>query len=355
MNKIFNILKKQKSIPLDKYIDVALYDNKFGYYIKKNPFGKKGDYITAPLISNLFSEMIAIWCVAFWEYLEKPKKILLVELGPGNGSLSKDLLNTFKNFKNFSDSLEINLIEKSSTLKKIQKINIKNKKAKWIKNINEINYGPVIFLGNEFFDSMPIKQIYKKNKIFYEKHVTLSKNNKNIRFLDKRANKNLVKNIKNFNLISGQNIVEYPEEAILYLKKISKKIEKYDGGLLSFDYGYTKQKSHYTLQAVSKHKYTNVLKDPGNADITSHINYKLFSQILLKENLQTEKIITQNEFLQKMGIIERANILANKMNFSAKANMFYRLKKLLHQNEMGKLFKVLFAKKKKNKFSLGFE
>ena len=74
MNKIFNILKQEKSISLDKFMDIALYDKKFGYYMKKNPFGKEGDFITSPLISNLFGEMIAIWCVAFWENLGRPKK-----------------------------------------------------------------------------------------------------------------------------------------------------------------------------------------------------------------------------------------------------------------------------------------
>jgi len=91
MNKIINILKEKKSIPLDQFISIALYDKKFGYYMKKNPFGKEGDFITSPLISNLFGEMLAIWCVAFWEHIGKPKKILLVELGPGDGSLCKNL------------------------------------------------------------------------------------------------------------------------------------------------------------------------------------------------------------------------------------------------------------------------
>ena len=178
MNKVINILKEKKSIPLDQFIDIALYDKKFGYYMKNNPFGKEGDFITSPLISNLFSEMLAIWCVSFWEHLGKPKKILLVELGPGDGSLSRDLLKTFKHFKDFYNSLEINLLEISDKLKIIQKSKILSKKTKWIKELNEINYGPVIFLGNEFFDSLPIKQIIKKKKLFFEKYVALSKNKK---------------------------------------------------------------------------------------------------------------------------------------------------------------------------------
>ena len=133
MNKIINLLKEKKSIPLDQFINISLYHIKFGYYMKKNPFGQEGDFITAPLISNLFGEMIAIWCVAFWEYIGKPRKILLVELGPGDGSLCKDLLKTFKQFKSFYDSLEINLLEISDKLKGIQKAKINNKKVKWIK------------------------------------------------------------------------------------------------------------------------------------------------------------------------------------------------------------------------------
>ena len=159
MNKIINILKEKKSIPLDQFINIALYDKKFGYYMKKNPFGEKGDFITAPLISKLFGEMLAVWCVAFWEHIGKPNKILLVELGPGDGSLCKDLLKAAKQFKNFYNSLEINLLEISDKLKAIQKTKINNKKVKWIKKIREINYGPVIFLGNEFFDALPIKQL----------------------------------------------------------------------------------------------------------------------------------------------------------------------------------------------------
>ena len=80
MNKIIKTLKQKKSIPLDKFINLALYDKNFGYYSKKNPFGKNGDYTTSPLISILFGEMIALWCIAFWEHLRKPKKFLLIDI-----------------------------------------------------------------------------------------------------------------------------------------------------------------------------------------------------------------------------------------------------------------------------------
>ena len=354
MSKIINILKEKKSISLDQFIKISLYEKKFGYYMKKNPFGKKGDFITSPLISNLFAEMLAIWCVAFWENMDKPKKILIVELGPGDGSLCKDLLKTFKQFKSFYNSLEINLLEISDKLKTIQKIKISDKKVKWIKGIEKINHGPIIFLGNEFFDALPIKQIYKKKRIFFEKFVTLSKDYKKIKFLNKKANHKLIKHIQNLNLVSGGNTIEYPIEALRILELIAKKVNKFNGGLLTFDYGNVFKENQDTLQSVKSHKYTNLFLEPGNSDISSHVNFKLFSKILKKNKLSVKKIVTQSEFLKKVGILERANILSEKMTFKEKANMFYRLKKLLDYNEMGNIFKVLFAQKKGEKFSLGF-
>ena len=354
MNNIINILKEKKSITLDQFINIALYDKKFGYYMRKNPFGERGDFITSPLISNLFGEMLAIWCVAFWEYIGKPKKILLVELGPGDGSLCKDLLKTFKQFKNFYNSLEINLLEISGKLKAIQRTKINNRKVRWIKKIKEINYGPIIFLGNEFFDGLPIKQIYKKKKLFFEKFVALSNDNKKIRFVHKKANNSLIKRIEDLNLNSIGNTIEYPVVALKFLEDIAKKINKFDGGLLTFDYGSTSKKNQNTLQSVKKHRYTDLFLDPSHSDITSHINFKLFHKILKKNHLNVKKIITQNEFLKKIGILERANILSKKMTFKEKANMFYRLKRLLDYREMGGLFKVIFAQKKDRKFSLGF-
>ena len=138
-------------------------------------------FITSPLVSNLFGEMLAIWCIAYWKHMGKPNKIILVELGPGDGSLCKILLKTFGQFKNFYNSLEINLLEISDKLKRIQKVNINNKKVKWIKKINDINYGPVVFVGNEFFDALPIKQIFKKKKLFYERCVALTNDNKKLK------------------------------------------------------------------------------------------------------------------------------------------------------------------------------
>ena len=354
MKKIINILKK-KVVPLDKFIKIVLYDKNHGYYTKKNPFGNSGDFITAPLVSNIFGEMIAIWCIAYWKHLKEPKIINIVELGPGDGTLCVSLIKTFKRFPEFYKSLKINLFEISRKLKKIQKSKIKNNKVQWLNKLENVKCGPVIFLGNEFFDSLPIKQIYIKKKLLFEKFVAFSKKNKKFKFIFKRANKKLIKEIEGFNFLSYPgNVIEYPIETLKYLKIIAKKIKILDGGLLILDYGYIKQKNNNTLQAIKKNKYSKILSNLGNSDISSHVNFGLIFNILKKNKLCVNHIVNQNEFLQKMGINERANILAEKMTFKNKAGMYYKLKKLLDYKEMGSLFKVLFAQKKNKRFLTGF-
>ena len=126
-----------------------------------------------------------------------------------------------------------------------------------------------------------------------------------------------------------------------------------DGCLLMIDYGYVKNKNQNTLQSVKNHNYNYILSDVGNSDISYLINFKFISQFLKKKKLKC-KLVNQNEFLQKLGIKERANRIAEKLNFKSKVNLYYQLKKLIGYKEMGEQFKVLLATKKNKKFSTGF-
>ena len=156
------ILKNNIKISLDKFIDKALYDKSKGYYTNTNPIGHKGDFITSPNISVMFSEMITIWLISFWEKLNCPKKINIIELGAGNGEMINQILKTIENFKKFKLSAKFYIHEKSPYLKKKQKDKNKKYKIKWIDDLNKISKYPSIFIANEFFDSLPIKQFVKK-------------------------------------------------------------------------------------------------------------------------------------------------------------------------------------------------
>ncbi|MDC0418342.1 SAM-dependent methyltransferase [Pelagibacteraceae bacterium] len=353
MKSINKYFPKSKKIPLDKFIANVLYDKKYGYYSKKIPFGKRGDFITAPEISFLFSEMLALWIISLWEHLNKPKIFNVVELGPGSGQMVSILIKVFKKFPKFFKSTNIFLYEKSKILTQLQKKNLFEEKVKWIKNFNNIKSGPVIFLGNEFFDAVPIKQYKKINNILYEKFVELI-NNKKIKTFLKKANSRSVKELKKFNLVKDQSFIEFPKQGLEELDLITNAIKRLGGGLLLVDYGFLEQDSRDTLQSVRNHKKNILFKNIGDADITSLVNFNLLKTYFKKKNLTTNSVVTQEFFLKKMGIINRAEILSKKMNFKEKSEIYYRLQRLLGLKQMGELFKVIFSFKLKKKFSTGF-
>jgi NADH dehydrogenase [ubiquinone] 1 alpha subcomplex assembly factor 7 len=353
MKSINKYFPKSKEIPIDRFIENALYDKEYGYYSKKIPFGKYGDFITSPEISFLFSEIIALWVVALWEHLDRPKIFNVIELGPGSGEMGSVLIRVFKKFPDFYNSINIFLYEKSKSLKQLQKKKILGEKVKWINNFNDIKSGPVIFLGNEFFDAIPIKQYKKVDNILYEKYVRLEKNLK-IQPFFKKTDLKTIQKLKKFNLIKNQSFIEFPKQGFKELDLITSTIKRLNGGLLLIDYGFLKQESSDTLQSVKNHKKNMLFKNVGSSDITSLVNFNLLKTYFKIKNINTNNIVTQEFFLKKMGIINRAEILSKSMSFQKKSELYYRLQRILNPKQMGELFKVIFSFKLKKKFSIGF-
>ena len=347
------ILKKDHKIPLDKFIDYCLYDKKNGYYMNSNPFGTTGDFTTGPNISRLFSEMVAIWTISFWESLGSPKKFNLVELGAGNGEMMKVMIESFKKFPFFISKCTIFIYEKSPKLIKEQKKNIKFKNIKWIKSLKRLNKSPSIYLANEFFDALPIKQFSKSKNSWFEKFVHFY-GNKKAKFINKKVDIRKIEKKINYKISKNQDFIEYSENGLKYLKEIFKIIKKNSGGLLLIDYGYNNKKMKNTLQGVSNHKFANILENIGNVDITQNISFDLFKRFTKELGELENNLTTQKDFLIKMGIKERAEIISRNKSFLKKTDIYYRLKRLIDEKQMGSLFKVMLIKNKKDKFKLGF-
>ena len=345
--------KQKFNIPLDEFINLSLYNKDHGYYMKKNPFGKKGDFTTAPNISRLFSEMIAIWVISFWQNLGSPKNFNLIELGAGNGEMMKILIESFQNFPNFFNSCNIFIHEKSKELIKIQKKKLKKNNISWLYNFDDLKNRPSIIVANEFFDSLAIKQFIRLENEWFERFVGI-KDRKNPFFFDKKIDMKKFEKKINYKISNNQNFIEYSNIGINYLKKISKIIKKNQGGILIIDYGYFDDKMKNTLQAISNHNYSNVLRNIGNSDITHNINFNLFKKIIKKIGGLSVSTTNQKKFLIKMGIKQRAEIISKNLPFSKKADIFFRLKRLIDENQMGDHFKVMFIKNRNNKFNLGF-
>ena len=349
--------KTDRLIPIDKFVEKILYKPDVGYYAKKIPFGRNGDFVTAPTISNLFSEIVTIWLISCWEKLGKPKNFNFVELGPGDGSFAKVLADTIKNFPEFNKSTKIYLYEKSEFLKKAQIMKVNKYRVKWIKNFKAIKKGPVIFFGNEFFDAIPIKQYsFFKNNL-YEKCYVIKKKNR----LDetyRKASLDEFSKIKSFKTFKNLKFIEYPKKGFKELDKIIYKIKELGGGIMLIDYGYSNPLNKSTLQTVMKNKKINIdslFRNLGNADVTYLVNFSLLKEYFLNKRLKVSNIVSQKFFLEKMGIIQRAKLLEKKMTQEQKVYMSSTLMRLLHKNLMGDLFKVIFAFKNKNNNFLGFK
>ena len=346
--------KKIQSLPLDKFINFSLYNKKFGYYMKKNPFGKEGDFITAPNITRVFSEIIAIWIVTFWKSLGSPKKFNLLEFGAGNGEMMKVIIKTLKNFPECFLNCNFQIHEKSELLKKEQQLNLKSEKLIWIEDINTNNSHPTIFLANEFFDALPIKQFFKKKEGWVERFVNFKEEGKS-EFKEKPTDIKKIEQNLNFAISKEQKIIEYSPSSFEYLKNICNLIKKNDGGILIIDYGYLDIKMHETLQAIKNHKYSNILENIGETDITYNINFDLFKKFTNQFDELSSIISNHKKFLTSMGIVQRAEIISENLTFSEKSDLFYRIRRLIDEKQMGELFKVMLIKKKKNKFKTGFE
>ena len=346
-----------KLVPVDEFVDKILYHPNNGYYTKKIPFGKVGDFVTAPTISNLFSEIVTIWLISCWEKLGKPKNFNFVELGPGDGSFAKVLVDTIKNFPEFDKSTKIFLYEKSNLLKIVQKKKINSLRVKWIDNFKSIKKGPIIFFGNEFFDAIPIKQYSFFKKELYQKYYIINKKT-GLDKIYRKASWNDFSQIKSFKTLKNLKFIEYPKQGLKVLDKIIDKISELNGGIMLIDYGYLDPINKSTLQIVMKNKKMNMnslFKNLGRADITYLVNFSLLKEYFLKKKLKVNNIVSQKFFLEKMGIIQRAKMLEKKMTQKQEEYMSLTLMRLLHKDLMGGLFKVIFAfKNKKNNF-LGFK
>jgi cyclopropane-fatty-acyl-phospholipid synthase len=344
----------KKDLPLDQFIEFALYDKVNGYYMKKNPFGKEGDFITAPNITRIFSEIIAIWVLTFWKSIGSPSKFNLLELGAGNGEMMKVIIETLKNFPDCFNNCNFQIHEKSEFLKKQQQFNLKSEKMTWIDNIKINNLFPTIYLANEFFDALPIKQFFKRKEGWVERFVNF-KDEKNAEFKEQLIDiKNIEQNLK-FEVSKDQEIIEYSPSSFEYLKDISNLIKNNDGGLLIIDYGYLNLKMKETLLAIKNHKHSNILEDIGDSDITYNINFNLFKKFVGQFDDLNFVITNQKKFLTSMGINQRAEIISENIPFSKKSDLFYRIRRLIDEKQMGELFKVMLIKKHKNNFKTGFE
>ena len=319
------------AIPIERFIRIALYDINYGYYMTRVPFGRQGDFITAPEISQLFGEILALWILLNWEKIGFPSKFIIVELGPGRGTLINDIIRVLKKFKQCYSALTIYLVEVSPILKNLQQDILQNEKVFWCKNMKDIPDCPTLVIANEFFDALPIRQFLYVSNSWYEKYVAV-KDDK-FEFTYKQVNKRF----KVPDYIDSP-IVEICDEAISIMKCVECKILQNGGAAVIIDYGYINCPYKSTIQSVKAHQYNDLFENVGESDITAHVDFAT-----LKDSLTTlsSVIMTQRDFLYRFGIKERLDVLVKKATEYQKRDLISGFLRLTEN--MGSMFKVLLV------------
>ena len=338
-------------ISIARYMEACLTHPEFGYYLTRDPLGAKGDFITAPEISQMFGEMVGLWVIDCWQKMGRPVPVQLVELGPGRGTLMVDIVRTLKISPGLKTAVQIHLVEASPVLAVSQANNLE---AEWHPNFSSVPGGPFILIANEFFDALPIHQFQRTKAGWKEIFVGL----RNAGFatelaapgstLDRLSGK-----LQN-NALPGQ-FAEIAPSALDLCETIGARI-KADGGVaLIIDYGYTEDGYGETLQAVRNHQFYGVFDDPGQADLTAHVNFAALKRSLSVAGAAVWGPTTQGEFLKRMGIEKRAERLSGDASPKQKKEIAAALHRLTAVPAMGRLFRVLAASRLAMGQPLGFD
>ena len=326
-----------------EYMATCLSDPQHGYYVGRDPFGRAGDFITAPEISQIFGELIGLWCVSVWLEMGSPSRFALAELGPGRGTLLADGLRAAALRPAFAEATNVLLLEISPTLRAVQREALNGlAEPNWIDRIDDLPPGPTIVIANEFFDALPIRQFVRDQRGWAERMVGIDDRGQlafglgPIADLGNQAQWPLAMRVAP---LGSEFELRPAAEAIV--ETLSARIAADGGAALIMDYGHAEPGLGDTLQAIHSHQYDHPLAHPGEADLTAHVDFAALAHTATTAGAKAWPIIDQATLLSRLGLDERADRLAQDKNAQTKASIAAALARLTDKEQMGRLFKTL--------------
>lgn len=334
------------AVTVAEFFKIAVCGRPDSYYNSRVPMGAEGDFITAPEISQVFGECVGGWCVELWMKLGKPLRFNLIELGPGRGTLMRDVLRVGGVRPGFTSAARAILVEVSPVLKEQQATVLASSEAEsivWLSRFDELKVdAPTIIFANEFIDALPVHQYQRIEGGWGERCVSLDASEA-FQFEVRR-------DIECSHLIPLHlrrspvgSIVERGLEAEEIARSIGRSLHAAGGAVLIIDYGYFSYGTGDTLQALRRHHYADVLGDIGETDLTFHVNFEALRQSFEVGGLSVGGVLTQAEFLRRLGFHERTEILKRNAHEGHVRHLDRALQRLTASDQMGSLFKVLCA------------
>ncbi len=338
--KIRDMILQDGPIPLELYMMLALSHPSLGYYASRDPLGEKGDFITSPEISQMFGELLGLWAVDAWTNMGSPGELHLIELGPGRGTLMQDALRAAKLAPDFLAALQVHLVEASPILIEAQKQRLSGyaHQIHWHASLDTIPEGPSIVLANEFFDALPVRQYVKTPNGWHERMIGLDENDSLAFGLSPDAETN----IKAEAPIGS--VLEISTLSYRLIMQIAQRLLRSGGAALIIDYGHVQTSFGETLQAISGHQPVDPLANPGEADLSAHVDFDSLQRAARNSGAQIYGPVLQADFLKRLGIEQRAASLmhqADETQSAAIAAALKRLTQIDQPTDMGALFKVM--------------
>jgi len=333
--RIAELIAEAGPIPVSHYMALCLFDPADGYYTTREPFGAKGDFTTAPEISQMFGELVAVWLAAAWQAAGAPQDAFLAEIGPGRGTLMRDMLRTLSRIAP-PLAQRVALIETSPRLTAIQKEALGATRAAWHRDMAELPDAPLFIVGNELFDAIPIRQFVSTPQGWRERCIGLDETGELIFLAGPGTTDAPLPDAA-----TGAIFEIAPARSAL-MQQIAERIARHGGAGLFIDYGHLATGIGDTLQAMRAHAHIDVLATPGEADLTSHVDFAELGATVRSAGLDT-RAMTQARFLIGMGLLERAGQLGAGGDTALQERLQGEVERLAAPDQMGELFKVLMV------------
>jgi SAM-dependent MidA family methyltransferase len=327
-------------ITLERYMERALGHPRLGYYMTRDPLGAAGDFTTAPEISQMFGELLGLWAADTWMRMGAPDPVRFIELGPGRGTLMADALRAARAAPDFSAALDVHLVETSPVLREAQRMRLAaaGTPVAWHEAIDDVPEGPAIILANEFFDALPVRHYVRKDRAWRERLVGLGGGGALAFGVAPEPKPSIAARAPE------GTIVEIGVAAQALMAKLAARVAAEGGAMLAIDYGYCEPRFGETLQAVARHRSVDPLDEPGEADLTAHVNFAALAKVARAAGASVPPPLTQAEFLLRLGIEARAERLKRAASSAQARGVASALDRLTARNaptDMGALFKVL--------------
>jgi len=322
-------------ISVADYMMLCLLHPTHGYYTTRDPMGAKGDFTTAPEISQMFGEMLGLALVQCWQDQGRPTPFILAELGPGRGTLMADVMRVGARVEGFKAAAEIWLVEASPTLQAVQHRTLAGFQVNWVERITDLPERPLFLLANEFFDALPVRQFVRAKGGWQEQMIGMQGGKlafglaapMPVDVLEEQANGARIGKIVEANA-AAQGIAQ----------EVARRIAAFGGVALIVDYGAWGSDGD-TLQALRQHQKQSPLAHPGEADLTAHVDFAALARAA--KGVAVSGLTPQGVLLERLGITARAQALAAGLSGAALENHVAAHHRLTHPDEMGSLFQAL--------------